>query len=150
MTLSDHDFVGVFAVLRRAERILLVANDRHIDGKTQRTWDLPGGRVEAGELLQEALRRELMEETQLVLLGTPKFAFVQEGERVAQGVRQYAWRSFFFEIEADGEPVASNEILATQWLTRPQIEAQCRAPYHDSFCRWLQSGGQYFVSDWTD
>ena len=77
MTLSDHDFVGVFAVLRRAERILLVANDRHIDGKTQRTWDLPGGRVEAGELLQEALRRELMEETQLVLLGTPKFAFVQ-------------------------------------------------------------------------
>lgn len=150
MTLSGHDFVGAFAVLRHADRILLVANDRHIDGRTQRTWDLPGGRVEAGELLQEALRRELMEETKLELRGTPKFAFVQEGQRVAQGERLYAWRSFFFEIEAEGKPVASSEVLAAQWKTRAQIDAQCRAPYHDSFREWLQSGGQYFVSDWTD
>lgn len=150
MTLSGHDFVGSFAVLRRSGRFLLVANDRQIAGKTQRTWDLPGGRVEAGELVQEALRRELLEETRLVLVGTPKFAFVQEGERVVHGSRQFAWRSFFFEIEADGEPVASNEVLDAQWLTPAEIQARCRAPYHDSFCEWLQRGGQYFVSDWID
>ena len=150
MTLSVHDFVGVFAVLRRAERILLVANERHIDGKAQRTWDLPGGMVEPGELLQEALGRELMEETRLVLIGTPKFAFVQEGQRLVRGERQYAWRSFFFEIEADGEPVASSEVLAAAWLTPAEIEERCQAPYHDSFREWLRTGGAYFTSGWAD
>lgn len=149
MSDSD-DFLGAFAVFRRADRILFVANDRVIAGRSQRTWDLPGGRVEAGETLTEALRRELMEETQLVLRGEPEFAFVQEGERVAGGVRQYAWRSFFFEVQADGEPVASSEVLETQWLSRDEIVQRCDAPYHDSFCEWLECGGTFFVSDWTD
>jgi len=150
MTLSGHDFVGVFAVLQRDQRTLLVANDRQIHGRLQRTWDLPGGRVEAGELLHEALRRELLEETQMVLVGEPKFAFVQEGERVVAGGRQYVWRSFFFEVEADGEPIASAEVLDTRWLSLDEIDAECRAPYHDSFRHWLRQKAEFFSSDWTD
>ena len=145
-----HDFVGAFAILRRAERYLLVANDRRIGGVMQRTWDLPGGRVEPAELLQEALRRELMEETCLKLQGAPEFAFCQEGERIVAGVRQYTWRSFFFVIDAHGEPEASHEVLAVRWLTAAEIARDCRAPYHDSFRQWLQQGGRYFVSDWRD
>ena len=61
------DFLGAFAVLTRREQVLLVGNDREIGGRTVRTWDLPGGRVEAGELLHEALARELREETGLAL-----------------------------------------------------------------------------------
>ena len=37
-----------------------VRNERVIDGRVTRVWDLPGGQVEPGELLEETLRRELM------------------------------------------------------------------------------------------
>lgn len=149
--MGEPDFVGAFAICRRDERILLVANERTIDGRAQRTWDLPGGRVEAGELLHEALRRELDEETGLSIAGVPEFAFVQEGERVQEGHRLYAWRSFFFVTESVGDAVADNEVLDVRWFAPDEVQRECRAPYHDSFCQWLRDGGgHYFLSDWRD
>ena len=85
-----------------------------------------------------------------LLVGAPEFAFVQEGERRVRGERQYAWRSFFFRVEAEGEPRAGHEVLDVRWMTVAEIEAECRAPYHDSFRRWLREGGRYFVSAWRD
>ena len=144
------DFIGAFGLIERDGRYLFVANDRQIDGKTQRVWDLPGGRVEAGESLREALRRELDEETGLALRGTPEFAFVQEGERIVAGRREYVWRSFFFRGAAEGVPRAGHEVLDVRWMDRDEIDRECRAPYHDSFREWLRAGGRYFFSAWRD
>lgn len=149
--MSDGDFLGAFAVIRRGERFLMVGNDRQIGGRTMRTWDLPGGRVEAGELLDEAVRREVREETGLLVVGETQFLFVQEGERQKAAVRRHAWRSFFFAVEvAPGEPAAANEVLAVRWMTRAELHAECVAPYHDSFLEWLVAGGQLFRSVWSD
>jgi 8-oxo-dGTP diphosphatase len=143
------DFLGAFAVIWRGEHCLFVGNDRAIDGRIVRTWDLPGGRVEAGELLHEALVREVREETGLVVRGRPKLLFVQEGERVAEGQRRYAWRSFFFAAEVEsGEPQPAAEVLAVRWLDRLAMGRELTAPYHDSFRHWLAAGGSYFRSTW--
>lgn len=145
------DFLGVFGVLRRGDRVLMVGNDRRIDGRDVRTWDLPGGGVEPGELLEEALAREFAEETGLLLCGRPEFLFVQEGERVQQSRRAYAWRSFFFAVEAaPGEPVASAEVRAVRWMGPDEMTTELTAPYHDSFRAFLRHGGLWFRSIWRD
>src|SRR5579884_1594159 len=51
--------VGVYAVIFDEERVLL-AHRRDIDW-----WNLPGGGMELGETVEEAIRREVLEETGL-------------------------------------------------------------------------------------
>jgi mutator protein MutT len=50
----------VAAIIRRANQILITRrlNDAHLPG----LWEFPGGKVEQGESLEEALQREIREE----------------------------------------------------------------------------------------
>jgi 8-oxo-dGTP diphosphatase len=69
----------VCAVIRDTdERILLArrAPGQHLEGH----WELPGGKVEPGESLESALRRELLEELGLV---------VSVGKELARTVYHY-------------------------------------------------------------
>ncbi|MFD4988437.1 NUDIX domain-containing protein [Streptomyces sp. NPDC058374] len=58
----------VMAVVRRGDEVLLVRERLGAGGES--LWSLPGGGVEDGELAHGALRRELREETGL-LVGDP-------------------------------------------------------------------------------
>lgn len=53
--------VRVTAVVIEDDRILLLDQDTEGD----RSWSLPGGKVEPGETIEEALEREIAEETGL-------------------------------------------------------------------------------------
>ncbi len=65
MSVKTH--LGVYAVILDAagERILLIKKRR---GPYTGLLDLPGGTIEAEELLEEALRREVLEETGCVVV----------------------------------------------------------------------------------
>jgi 8-oxo-dGTP diphosphatase len=67
----------VGAVARRDDAILLV-HERTLGGEGPDQWTLPGGRLERGELLDAAVKREVEEETGLVVTSVGSLAFATQ------------------------------------------------------------------------
>ncbi|MHC4848087.1 MAG: NUDIX hydrolase [Planctomycetota bacterium] len=148
---GSSDFLGAFGYLERDGGVLLVANNRVIEGREQLVWDLPGGRVEPGETILEALRREWLEECALpVEVG--EMLFMAEGERVQQGRRTGVWRSFFFRVESEGaiDITAEPDILEYRFAPRSELKPLLHAPYHRGFLEWLATGAPYVADRWED
>ena len=85
----------VLAVVRDAQgRVLMIKNKKH-EGR----WQVPGGKIDAGETAQQALVREVKEE-----LGVGCKVKKELGARrvFASGV---LWQGEYFEVELDGAPV---------------------------------------------
>jgi 8-oxo-dGTP diphosphatase len=147
------DYLGVFGFLESAEGVLLVANRRVIDGSEQVVLDLPGGGVQAGETLEEALTREMREETGLAVTAS-EFLFVAEGERIRNGERTGVWRSFFFRVERTGGVMdisGEPDIVAYRFVPRAGLAPLLTAPYHRGFLRWLAEPDLRYVFDlWRD
>ena len=148
------DYTGVFGFLETGDGVLLVANRRIIGGEKVTVWDLPGGGVEPGETLAEALVREMREETALEV-SVHEMLFVAEGERIRDGVRTGVWRSFFFRIEHErgaidhsGEP----DIAGHRFEPTATLPGLLTAPYHKGFLEWLRSGGEvrHVFDRWID
>ncbi len=147
------DFLGVFGLLERRGAVLLAANPRRLsrNGPVERVFDLPGGGIERGETLREALVREWREETGLSIR-VGEFLFLQEGRRIpASREGAHVWRSFFFEVEGDAFAARpSGEVEALCWCPRGRLPELLQAPYHAGFLRWIREGGRLQEDLWTD
>ncbi len=59
-----HLEIGVKAFIQNSEeKYLLLKRSNPYPGEDFCRWDIPGGRINAGEKLEEALAREIKEET---------------------------------------------------------------------------------------
>lgn len=68
-------FVAVHAFIQKDGKFL-VTKRKSTDGYMPGVWDLPGGTVEVGETVEQALVREVTEETGLVVrIGAPLSAY---------------------------------------------------------------------------
>lgn len=96
-------------------RVLLVRTT-----KWRGLWGVPGGKVEYGERLLDALRREMEEEVGLEPR-EPTFAFVSEIVEDPDFHKPAHFVSFEYLARAESEAVTPNgEIAEHAWLTLPE------------------------------
>ena len=104
--------VAVGAVARRDAALLLV---RRGHGPAAGTWSVPGGRVELGETLHEAVVREVAEETGLAVVVDRFLGWV---ERIAERQQEHFVILDFAVtvLDADAEPSAGDDAAEVAWV----------------------------------
>ncbi|MCH9622112.1 MAG: RNA pyrophosphohydrolase [Chlamydiia bacterium] len=70
--MEDHFHLGVKGIITNSSGEVLVL-EKHPNKRCGTVWDLPGGRIHKGETLEQALKREVFEETGLQNLTNIKF-----------------------------------------------------------------------------
>lgn len=141
-------FRGVFGIVEEEGRILMVANHRDLGEGPVLCWDVPGGGVEEGESLVDALVREMREETGLVVEPLD-LAFMIERFGFRGADPRVATHYFFFHacvVERLGGP-SDPKIMDMGFRSAEEIEALCVQPYHREFLAWLAGGRRrrYFL-----
>lgn len=109
-------FVGVKGIIVKQEKVLLIKANKKLEGRDH--WEVPGGRIDTNELIEEALIRELHEEV-------PNIKNIQKHEilhahRIERDVKDdVSLVLVFFRVTADfdGEPQLSQEHTDYKWAT---------------------------------
>ena len=109
--------VCVGAVVVDGDDLLLVRRGR---GPAAGEWSIPGGRVEAGETLAEAVVRELAEETGLEGVCENLVGWV---ERVGDGYH-FVILDFRVVVLDRREPVAGDDAVEALWVPLESVADQ--------------------------
>jgi 8-oxo-dGTP diphosphatase len=104
--------VGAVAV--DEDQILLI---RRGHGPAGGKWSVPGGRVESGETLAEAVVRELAEETGLPGVCESLVGWV---ERIEEGTH-YVILDFRVTVMSASEPVAGSDAAEAAWVPLSEV-----------------------------
>lgn len=106
---------AVSVALQRGDQLLLVRRGR---APSAGYYAFPGGRVEAGETLEAAARRELAEETGLPVRDLSPLVLVRaEGDAVDYDLQ------VFYGRHVEGEPVAADDAAEAAFYTLAEMAA---------------------------
>lgn len=108
--------VSVDAVVIRGKKILLIkrGNEPFKDH-----WALPGGYVDWNETTEEAVAREVMEETGLKVISSSLVGVYSAPSRHPKQVINLAYR-----VETSGEPQAADDALEFKWFSIADLPSE--------------------------
>jgi 8-oxo-dGTP diphosphatase len=108
--MADRPEICVGAVALHDGNLLMI---RRGHGPAAGEWSLPGGRVEGGELLAEAVTRELREETGLEAVCGGLVGWV---ERLGQDDYHFVILDFEVTVLDDADPTAGDDAAEARWV----------------------------------
>jgi ADP-ribose pyrophosphatase YjhB (NUDIX family) len=109
--------LGVRAVVLDGENRVFLVKHSYVSG-----WHLPGGGVETGETLREALTREIMEEGKIELVGEPALFGVYLNSHVSRRDHVALYLVRHFRQEQLPEP--NREIVACGFFEMQALPAE--------------------------
>lgn len=86
-------------------------------------WSLPGGLVETGERLEDAVRREILEETGLRIEPVSRFDIFERIMRDSQGRAEYHYLLVDYVCKVvGGELRAGDDVSRAAWVRRAELD----------------------------
>ena len=115
----DRPILGVGAIILDGDRILLVERGRE---PLKGYWSLPGGMLETGETLHEGVKREILEETGLVIHPLQIAEVFERIMRDSEGRAEYHYVLIdYLCAVAGGELAAGDDVSRAEWVLRKDL-----------------------------
>ena len=109
-----HPLLGVGAIIFEGATVLLV---ERAGEPLKGWWSIPGGLLETGEKLEDALRREVREETGLAVEILSRFDIFERIMRDAEGRAEYHYVLVDYICRAaGGELHAGDDVSRVEWV----------------------------------
>mgnify|MGYP004417265662 CR=1 FL=1 len=121
--------VGVKAIIENSNnQYLFLRRSSEVSTDTGETsWDIPGGRIDPGEALLDALKREIEEETGYIITTTPKLIASQDIFVSAKDL--HVVRLTYTVHEDVSDIKLSDEHDAYQWVDTAEAKTINTEPY---------------------
>ena len=138
--MEDAFHLGIKALIRNNEGnvLLLQVNPTVMSGRDY--WDLPGGRVQKGQTVEETLRREVEEETAINdLTDIHEVGMVLSNIRIPVDQADYGLILGVYSVTVPNEAqvTISEEHQAFKWFTPVQAAELLSVKYPAHFCKLI-------------
>lgn len=144
MSSEDVFHLGIKAFIHNEEGkvLLLQVNSAKLHGERREYWDLPGGRVQKDDSVENTLKREVLEETGIdQIVGIKPVSMVLSNIRIplSSGDSVGLILSVYSCSVADSATIAlSDEHIGYDWFELKKAAELLRVKYPEDFCRAIE------------
>ena len=102
-------------IFNEKDEILLTRNKRYTIGRLE--WEIPAGKIENGETMEEAARRECIEETGCTLKDLRYLC----SQNPANGMSDCVCHCFAAKVDTETMEFDKNEVASKKWMSRTDV-----------------------------
>jgi len=110
-------YIGIKGLIKNNQGDILILKDNST-GK----WEVPGGRIDQNQAIEEAFRREMAEELPgSVVNGFGNVVYVAQGDFVVENSHKLMLLFFSTDVSVPDKPKLSNEHSELAWVNRNNL-----------------------------